>query len=66
MKVTVNIDSGANIGSCKSQVWDLSTEKGVSSFGYTKEEWLSMSADEKWEVCNEWAQNHLEIYFEED
>lgn len=66
MKVTFNVDNGANIHSCRSKTWDLSDERDVKSFGFTKEEWLSLSVDEKHEEVNRWAQNHLELYFEED
>jgi hypothetical protein len=53
MKVTFNLDSGVNIHSCKSHSWDLNTEKGQKAFGYTKEEWISFSDDEKYQVCKE-------------
>lgn len=36
MKVTFNIDSGANVYSCKSVTFDLNTEKGQKQLGFTK------------------------------
>ena len=66
MKVTFNVDSGANIHSCKSVTWDLSTEKGRKSFGFTANEWLSLSEDEKDEVVREWADQIAEVYWEEE
>jgi len=66
MKVTFNLDSCANIHSCKSVTFDLNTEKGQKSLGYTKEEWLALTEDEKEEEVNEWAANHVEIYYEEE
>ncbi len=65
MKVTFNFDNGANIHSCRSETWDLSKEKDISRFGYTREEWIALSDKEKDEACHEWANNYAEIYWEE-
>jgi hypothetical protein len=65
MKVTFNLDNGANIHSCKSVTFNLNTEKGQKSLGYTKEEWVRFTDVEKNEICHEWANNHIEIYYEE-
>ena len=66
MKVTFNLDSGANIHSCKSQSWNLLLEKDAKSFGFTKDEWRSLDDSEKDEVVHEWAMNYVEIYYEEE
>lgn len=65
MKVTFNVDSRANIHSCKSHTFDLNTERGQSQFGYTKEEWLNFTDDEKQKIVEEWAMGHIEYYYEE-
>lgn len=65
MKVTFHLDNGANIHSCRSQTFDLSTDKGERQLGYTKEEWLAKTFDEKQEVLKEWA-GHIEFYLEEE
>lgn len=66
MKVTFNLDNGANIHSCRSVTFDLETEKGQKELGYTKEEWTDLSDDEKQEEVQNWADNYLEIYYEEE
>ena len=65
MKVTFNVDNGANIYSCKSSTFDLNKKSDAKAFGFTKEEWLGLSDSEKDEACHEWANQHLEIYWEE-
>lgn len=66
MKVTFHLDNGANVHSCRSQTFDLSTDKGERQLGYTKEEWLEKTFDEKYEVLKEWADSYIEFYFEEE
>lgn len=66
MKVTFNLDSGANINSCRSITFDLSKNSDQKAFGYTEEEWKALTEDEKYEVCEEWAEQRVEIYFEEE
>ena len=65
MKVTFYVDSRANIKSCRSVTWNLDDPKDVRSFGYTKEEWLSLSEDEKDEIIQEWANETIDLYYEE-
>lgn len=66
MRVTFNIDNGANIHSCLSYTWDLSKEKDVKAFGFTEEEWMNLTEIEKYEEVERWAANHVEMYFEEE
>lgn len=65
MKVIFNLDSGASITSCKSITFDLNTEKGRVSLGFTEEEWMSLKDEEKQKECEKWAYNNVEIYYEE-
>lgn len=65
MKVTLYVDSGANIHSRKEMTFDLDTESGRTKFGYSKEEWISFTDDEKYKVAKEWADNYLDIGYEE-
>jgi len=60
MKIKVWCDSGANIHSCREDVLDLEED-----LGYTLEEWKEMSEDKKWEVANEWANDRLDIGYQE-
>lgn len=60
-KVRFNLDSGANISSTKTSDW-FNT---VKDLGMEEGEWEGMSDDHKWEYAEEWAQQHLEIYYEE-
>ena len=61
MKVKFYCDSGANIGSCTEEIFDLEKDLGI-----TDEEWQSMSDDEKYKEAEEWAWNNgLEIGWEE-
>ncbi len=66
MKVSFNVDSCANIHSCKTETWDLSKEKDLKSFGFTEEEWLALSEEEKNEEVRKWADERMEMYFEEE
>lgn len=65
MKITFKCNNGANIHSVRKETWDLSNEKHVRNFGYSKEEWLELSEEEKNEICTEWANESMEIYYEE-
>lgn len=66
MKITFNLDSGANIHSCKTVSFDLSKEKDEKRLGYTLEEWSELTQEEKDDACNEWAQDHVQIYWTEE
>jgi hypothetical protein len=61
MKVRFNCDSGANIHSCNESDW-LDT---VEDLGLDEGEWEKYSDDEKWKCAEEWANERLEIYYEE-
>lgn len=37
----------------------------LKSLGYTVKEWKELSEDEKWREADAWAQNHVEIGYEE-
>lgn len=54
-------DSGANIHSCRDS-GELDT---VHDLGLEEGEWEAYSEDEKFEVTKEWANDGLEIYYEE-
>lgn len=61
MKVQFSVDSGANIHSCNNSGWF----DPVKDLGYSPGEWEKMSDDDKWQAADEWAQNYLEISYEE-
>lgn len=67
MKVTFkfNLDTRANTSYSRFTTFDLSTDKGERQLGYTKEEWLAKTFDEKQEVLKEWA-GHIEFHLEEE
>ena len=61
MKVRFFCNSGANIRSTrKSEVLDT-----VDDLGYEEGEWETLSDDEKYKEAEVWANERLEIYFEE-
>ena len=61
MKVQFFCDSGANIHSCKKSGWmDIEDLTGL-----TDDEWKELPEEEKYKMAQEWAENYLEIYFEE-
>jgi hypothetical protein len=62
VKVKFNCDSGANIHSNNDSGW-LDTEKDL---GMEAGEWEDMSDDDKWKEAELWAQERLEIYYEEE
>ena len=66
MVVKFNVDSGANIHSCRTRTFNLNNPKDVQSFGYTKEEWMELDESDKLQVCDEWAAQAIEIYYEEE
>lgn len=66
MIVKFNVDSGANIGSCRTVSFNLNTPEGEKKLGYTKEEWMELDEAEKQQACDEWAMQHIEIYYEEE
>jgi hypothetical protein len=59
MKIKFYCDSGANIQSRREETMD------VSKTGYTEEEWRELSDAEKQEAAQDWANNRLEIGYEE-
>jgi hypothetical protein len=60
-KVTFYLDNGANIHSCRKKkidtVKDLHMEEG---------EWEAMTDDEKYKIVDEWAQDKLQISWEDE
>ena len=60
MKVTFFCDNGANIHSCRKETMDT-----VDDLGFEEGEWEGLSNEEKQAVVTDWANEHLEIYFEE-
>lgn len=61
MKVKFYCDSGANIHSCRESDW-LDVEEDLL-FGYG--EWEKLTDDEKYEIAVDWANNYLDIGYEE-
>lgn len=61
-KVRFNVNSGANIHSTKTSKW----YDTVEDLGMAEGEWEGMSDDDKWMYTDKWAQQYLEIYYEED
>ena len=61
-KVKFSVDSGANINSCNESKW----YDTVEDLGLEEREWENYSDDQKWEFADEWAQERLSIYYEED
>ena len=66
MIVKFFVNSGASIHSTKEVEYDLDTEKGVRRFGYSKEEWLNFSHDEKDEILKDWVDQTIEFGYEEN
>ena len=60
MKVKFVCDSGANIHSARTEVVD------TEDYGYTDEEWLELSEEQKQEFVEEWANERLQVYFDEE
>ena len=60
MKVKFVCDSGANIHSARTEVVD------TEDYGYTDEEWLELSEAQKQEIVEEWANERLQVYFDEE
>ena len=61
MKVQFNVNSGANIYSTHESGWFDTVEE----LGMDEGEWEAMSDDEKYKEAEIWAENYLEIYYEE-
>lgn len=59
--VQFNVNSGANISSTNESGW-MDT---VKDLGLDEGEWENYTDDEKWQCADDWAQNYLEIYYEE-
>jgi hypothetical protein len=59
MKVRFYCDSGANIHSCRDEIVDL------NSWNISDEEWKNMSDDEKEQLAVDWANESLEIGYQE-
>jgi len=60
MRVKFCCNSGANIKSCREAVLDT-----VKDLGMEEGEWEGLSDDEKYAVVDSWANDRLEIYYEE-
>ena len=60
MKVKFVCDSGANIHSARTEVVD------TEDYSYTDEEWLELSEEQKQEIVEEWANERLQVYFDEE
>ena len=60
MKVKFVCDSEANIHSARTEVVD------TEDYGYTDEEWLELSEEQKQEIVEEWANERLQAYFDEE
>ena len=60
MKVTFCLDNGANINSLRSQTFDTVKDLGMEEGG-----WEDMPEDSKYEMVQDWADNYIEVYFEE-
>ena len=60
MKVKFVCDSGANIHSARTEVVD------TEDYGYTDGEWLELSEEQKQEIVEEWANERLQVYFDEE
>jgi len=61
MKVRFNCDNGANIHSNRESEW----LDPVEDLGLEEGEWDDLSDDNKWEFAREWADNFIEINYEE-
>jgi len=59
MKLKFVCNSGANIHSARKAIID------TEDYGLTDEEWEELSDDGKFEIVSEWANERLEIYWEE-
>jgi hypothetical protein len=60
VKIKVWCDSGANIQSCREDVLDVEKDLGMSP-----EEWMELSEKEKYNIASEWANERLDIGYEE-
>ncbi len=65
MKVKFVCDSGANIHSARTEVVDTEVVD-TEDYGYTDEEWLELSEEQKQEIVEEWANERLQVYFDEE
>ena len=61
MKVQFCVNSGANIHSTKESGWF----DPVKDLNFAPGEWEAMSEDEKWKEAERWANEQIEIYYEE-
>lgn len=57
-KVRFCCNSGANIHSCRSEVFDT-----VADLGLEEGEWEEMDEDDREKMVEEWAWDRLEIYY---
>ena len=60
MKVKFYCDSGANIHSCREDTLDTVTDLGLE-----EGEWEVLSERERYQLAQEWANDRLEISYEE-
>ena len=61
MKVRFICDSGANIHSANKSKW-LDT---IKDLGFEENEWETMTESDKMDFVYDWADEMLEIYYEE-
>ena len=59
-KVRFSVNNGANIHSCRSETIDT-----VKDLHLDEGEWENLDEDEKYQIAEEWANDKIEIYFEE-
>jgi hypothetical protein len=60
MKVRFVCDSGANIKSERSEILDT-----VQDLGLDEGEWEGMDDDQKQNMVNQWANDRLEVYWDD-
>ena len=61
-KVRFCLNSGANIHSTKTSQWFDTVE----DLGLAEGEWEELDEDERYELAESWANDYLEIYYEEE
>lgn len=61
MKVKFICDSGANIHSARKETVDT-----VSDLGLEEGEWEKLTEEEKFSMVKEWADERLEIYWDDE
>lgn len=62
MKIQLYLDNGANIHSCRDSGWI----DPVDEFGLNEGEWETLTDEEKWEYASDWANNYIDIGWNEE